>query len=119
MVWKGVKVVRVLKGAHSGPVGHIAVFEDGSVVSGGEKDGALVMFNEAYELMGAGATLPSHTGSVRSGFIFCVLTIFVQKANIHLFSSSLPRFDKCHEMSRIFPRTEQTFASARSFGVIS
>ena len=59
MVWKGVKVVRVLKGAHSGPVGHIAVFEDGSVISGGEKDGALVIFNEAYELMGAGATLPS------------------------------------------------------------
>ena len=27
-------------------------------------------------------------------------------------------FDKCHEMSRIFMRTEQTFASARSFGVI-
>ena len=34
------------------------------------------------------------------------------------FLSSLPRFDKCHETSRIFPRTEQTFASARSFGVI-
>ena len=29
------------------------------------------------------------------------------------------RFDRCHETSRIFPRTEQTFASARSFGVIS
>ena len=27
--------------------------------------------------------------------------------------------DKCHKTSRIFPRTEQTFASARSFGVIS
>ena len=45
---------------------------------------------------------------------------FLSKMEIvHLFSSSLPRFDKCHEMSRIFPRTEQTFASARSFGVIS
>ena len=28
-------------------------------------------------------------------------------------------FDKCHETSRIFPRTMQTFASAKSFGVIS
>ena len=36
MVWKGVKVVRVLKGAHNGPVGSIAVFEDGSFISGGE-----------------------------------------------------------------------------------
>ena len=42
-----------------------------------------------------------------------------KKENVHLFSSSFPRFDKCHETSRIFPRTEQTFASARSFGVIS
>ena len=39
--------------------------------------------------------------------------------NSHLFSSSLPRLDKRHETSQIFPRTEQTFASARSFGVIS
>ena len=45
--------------------------------------------------------------------------IFVQNENGHLFSSSLPRLDKCHKTSRIFPRTEQTFASARSFGVIS
>ena len=40
-------------------------------------------------------------------------------ANVHLFSNSLPRFDKCHETSRIFLRTEQTFASAMSFVVIS
>ena len=39
--------------------------------------------------------------------------------NVRLFSSSFPRLDKCHETSQIFPRTEQTFASARSFGVIS
>ena len=26
--------------------------------------------------------------------------------NVHLFSSSLSRLDKCHETSRIFPRTE-------------
>ena len=44
MVWKGVKVVRVLKGAHTGSVGHIAIFEDGTVISGGEKDGAIVLF---------------------------------------------------------------------------
>ena len=34
MVWRGVKVVRVLKGAHSGTVGDIKVMEDGSFVSG-------------------------------------------------------------------------------------
>ena len=53
-----------------------------------------------------------------TGFIF-VRTIFVQNGKCSPISSSLPRFDKCHETSRIFPWTEQTFASARSFGVIS
>ena len=42
-------------------------------------------------------------------------TPFLTKMEIvHLFSSSLPRFDKWHETSWIFPRTEQTFANARS-----
>ena len=53
-----------------------------------------------------------------AGFIF-VRTFFFKLEKVHLFSSSLPRFDKCQETSRIFPRTEQTFANARSFGVIS
>ena len=51
--------------------------------------------------------------------LFLCAPFLPKKGNVHLFSSSLPRFDKCHETSRIFPRTEQTFASARSFGVIS
>ena len=34
-------------------------------------------------------------------------------------SYSIPRLNKCYKTSRIFTRTEQTFASARSFGVIS
>ena len=38
-----------------------------------------------------------------------------KKENVHLFSSSLPRLDKCHETSRIFLRTEQTFASCQEF----
>ena len=46
---------------------------------------------------------------------FCARIFCPKKENVHLFSSSLPRLDT----SRIFPRTEQTFASARSFGVIS
>ena len=51
---------------------------------------------------------------------FFVRTTFLSKReNVHLFSNSLPRFTKCHKTSRIFPRTEQTFASARSFGVSS
>ena len=53
-----------------------------------------------------------------AGFIFVQCAFFVQNVNVHLFSDPLPRFDKCHETSRIFPRTEQTFVSARSFGVI-
>ena len=51
--------------------------------------------------------------------LFLCAPFLPNKGNVHLFSSSLPRFDKCHQTSRIFPRSEQTFASARSFGVIS
>ena len=51
--------------------------------------------------------------------LFLCAPFLPKKGNVHLFSSSFSRFDKCHETSRIFPRNEQTFASARSFGVIS
>ena len=57
-------------------------------------------------------------GSSKPGFFLCA-PFLSKMENGHLFSSSLPRLDKFHETSRIFPRTEQTFASARSFGVIS
>ena len=75
------------------------------------------------------------TGLVTTVLLICLLVayrkrviqalflcaLFLSKTeNGHLFSSSLPRLHKCHEPSRIFPRTEQTFvSSARSFGVIS
>ena len=49
--------------------------------------------------------------------LFLYAQFLSKKENVRLFSSSLPRFDNCHETSRIFPRTEQTFA--RTFGVIS
>ena len=65
MVWRGVKVVRVLKGAHSGTVGDIKVMDDGSFVSGGLDDDSLVIFNESYELIGAGAVLPEAVGGVK------------------------------------------------------
>ena len=42
-----------------------------------------------------------------------------KQENVHLFSSSIPRFDICHQTSRIITRTEQTFVSARILGVIS
>ena len=45
MIWRSVKVVRVLKGAHTGPVSDICVLDDGSFVSGGVSDGALVVFD--------------------------------------------------------------------------
>ena len=66
MIWGGVKVVRVLKGAHEGSVASICVMDDGSIVSGGLSDGAFVVFNEQYQLIGAGATLPENLGCVRT-----------------------------------------------------
>ena len=66
MVWRSVKVVRVLKGAHTGPVADICVMEDGSFVSGGVSDGALVVFDSRYDLIGVGATLPEQYGGVRA-----------------------------------------------------
>ena len=42
-----------------------------------------------------------------------------QERNCLPFLQLTPTFDKCHETSRIFPRIEQTFASASSFIVIS
>lgn len=65
MIWKMVKVIRVLKGAHTGAVGDICVLPDGSFVSGGLEDGALVIFNKEYQLIGAGAYLPKESGKVR------------------------------------------------------
>ena len=58
------------------------------------------------------------TISLHQALFLCAPFLFKME-NGHLLSSSLPLLDKCHETSRIFPRTEQTFASARSFGVIS
>ena len=66
MIWGGVKVVRVLKGAHEGSVAAIAVMDDGSFVSGGLSDGSFVVFNSEYSLIGAGAVLPGNLGNVRT-----------------------------------------------------
>jgi microtubule-associated protein-like 1/2 len=65
MIWGGVKVIRVLKGAHEGSVADICIMDDGSIVSGGLSDGAFVVFNDQYQLIGAGATLPENLGCVR------------------------------------------------------
>ena len=65
MVWKGSKVVRVLKGAHSGSVADVCIMSDGSIVSGGLSDAAFVVFDQDYQLIGAGATLPDGLGCVR------------------------------------------------------
>ena len=52
--------------------------------------------------------------------LFLCSQFIVQKEKCSPFLELTPtRFDKCHETSQIFPRTEQTVASARSFGVIS
>lgn len=65
MIWRSTKVVRVLKGAHQGEVGDVCVMEDGSFVSGGLEDGAFVVFDDKYQLIGAGALLPESLGSIR------------------------------------------------------
>ena len=51
---------------------------------------------------------------VRQDLFLCAL-FFVQKGKCSLFLSSLQHFDKCHEASQIFSKTEQTFASAQEF----
>ena len=66
MIWGGVKVVRVLKGAHEGSVAAICVMDDGSFVSGGLSDGSFVVFNSEYSLIGAGAILTWELGNVRT-----------------------------------------------------
>ena len=48
-------------------------------------------------------------------FSLCQNAHLFSKRNMSTFSLTL---DKCHKTSRIFTRTEQTFVSARSFGVI-
>ncbi len=59
-------MIRVLKGAHQGPVGDVCVMAaDGAFVSGGAEDGALVVFDADYQLVGAGASLPASLGGVR------------------------------------------------------
>ena len=64
--------------------------------------------------------LPSLKKSLRLiQALFLRAPFWSKKENICLFSSLLPRFDKYHETSRMLPKTEQTFASARIFGVIS
>lgn len=65
MIWKDVKVIRVLKGAHQGSVGDICVMDDGTIISGGLSDGAFVVFDDRYQLIGAGATLPDEFGCIR------------------------------------------------------
>ena len=39
--------------------------DDGSFISGGKDDGAMVIFNERYVLIGAGAVLPKRYHSVK------------------------------------------------------
>ena len=66
-------------------------------------------------LLGGG---PNNQEGIVQALFLCAPFLF-KKGKCSPFLELLPRFDKCHETSQIFPRTEQTFASARSFGVIS
>lgn len=98
MIWRGVKVVRVLKGAHAGAVGDIQVMEDGSFVSAGLDDASLVIFNDLYELIGAGAILPESLGGMYSNpktmrrFQVAILLCFRHQKNHPLEVRSYGRF---------------------------
>ena len=47
--------------------------------------------------------------------LFLCAPFWAKKDFVHLFSNSIPSFEKCLETSQTFTRTEQTFVCARSF----
>ena len=56
--------------------------------------------------------------TLKYSLYFKCTPFFSKKANVHFISSSISCVGKCHKTSQIFTRTEQTFVSARSLGII-
>lgn len=67
-VWsKGSTVVlKTLRNAHEGPVFALLVLKDGRIVSGGGKDGQLVLWDPSYRRTGYVAEIPEVHGNVRA-----------------------------------------------------
>ncbi len=58
-------VTKAIWAAHEGPVFGLCVTKDGSVVTGGGKDGRIVVYDAAYKRTGEEVTLPRNWGAVR------------------------------------------------------
>ncbi len=59
-------VTKAIWAAHEGPVFGLCVTRDGCVVTGGGKDGRIVVYDAAYKRTGEEATLPRNWGAVRT-----------------------------------------------------
>ena len=59
-------VTKAMWAVHEGPIFSICVLKDGSIVTGGGKDGRVVMYDSSYSPTGAEAQLPHHLGCVRT-----------------------------------------------------
>jgi microtubule-associated protein-like 1/2 len=59
-------VTKAIWAAHEGPVFGLCVTRDGCVVTGGGKDGRVVVYDAAYKRTGEEATLPRNWGAVRT-----------------------------------------------------
>ena len=59
-------VTKAMWKAHEGPIFSVCVLKDGSVVTGGGKDGRVVLYDYNYCPTGREAQLPPHLGSVRT-----------------------------------------------------
>jgi len=59
-------VTKALWKIHEGPIFTICVLKDGSIITGGGKDGRVVKFDTMYRPTGQEAQLPEHLGSIRT-----------------------------------------------------
>jgi len=59
-------VTKAMWKVHEGPIFTICVLKDGSIITGGGKDGRVVKFDTMYRPTGQEAQLPEHLGSIRT-----------------------------------------------------
>ncbi len=87
-------VTKAIWAAHEGPVFGLCVTRDGCVVTGGGKDGRIVVYDAAYKRTGEEATLPRNWGAVRTisqgrrrsiclipGFTFICIRVLIVREN--------------------------------------
>ena len=59
-------MLQALWKVHDGPIFSICVMKDGGLVTGGGRDGRLILFDSSFCQTGKEAQLPEHLGSVRT-----------------------------------------------------